>query len=369
LLCSGVKVRRVRKAQDWKGHKLTINSAVDEVYSRNSIAGGATSSTAVTATSTSNNNGNTTVVNMSLTYAGSPDKATAIEATGQQTDEAAFVAAMRLAAVSTKPLIQAQQALEAAVLTQQQEQQQRHLAQLWPSQQLQQTVGQLTEQPLKALFTKHKLGSNDCSNGGSSSITSSDKESRAAALSSIQSGLLRDLQRVGLLAEAGQLAAAAGQVSREDALRAFDVLQSRVMREVLLESEVSTNIPKSVCSTRTMPHTVAACQTAHQDKEPTAATDTTAAAVGSLRTTVCMRRGSHHSCTTRRTGGSQSALTSVVSDVVRRHPGALMDAPWMICAPSVVRLAPWPALCTVQGFLREERRNHWPLQQWDTTPK
>jgi polyribonucleotide nucleotidyltransferase len=244
LLCSGVKVRRLRKAQDWKGNKLTVNTAVEEVHTRNSIAGGATSSTAVTAFSTSTSNGNVSGVTMSLTYAGSPDKATAIEATGQQTAETAFVAAMRLAAVSTQPLIQAQQALAAAVLAQQQEQQRRQLAQLWPSQQLQQTVRQLTEQPLKALFTK-QLGSNG-GGGGSSSSSSSDKESRAAALSIIQSELLRDLQRMGLLAEAGQLtaAAAAGQVSREDALRAFDVLQSRVMREVLLENEVSdTNTP------------------------------------------------------------------------------------------------------------------------------
>lgn len=238
-LCSGVKVRRVRKAQDWKGHMLTINTAVEEVYNRNSIAGGATSSTAVTASQSSTSNGNVSRVNMSLTYAGSPDKATAIEATGEQTVEAAFVAAMRLAAVSTKPLIQAQQALAAAVVAQQQQQQQRQLALLWPSQQLQQTVAQLTEQPLRALFTKQH-GSSDGSIGGSSSSSrSSDKESRAAALSGIQSELLRDLQRMGLLAEPGQLAAAAGQVSRDDALRAFDALQSRVMRDVLLESEVS----------------------------------------------------------------------------------------------------------------------------------
>jgi polyribonucleotide nucleotidyltransferase len=169
-------------------------------------------------------------------YAGSPSKATAIEASGQQTAEEAFISVMRLAAVSTKPLILAQQALAAAAQPSSQQQQ---LPLLWPDQQLQSTVAQLAERPLRELFTQHS----------SSSSSGSDKQSRAAALTAIQHELLRDLQRMGLLPEAGKSGAAAaatsgggggggGMVSREDVLRAFDTLQSRLMRDVLLSDEV-----------------------------------------------------------------------------------------------------------------------------------
>jgi polyribonucleotide nucleotidyltransferase len=167
-------------------------------------------------------------------YAGSPSKATAIEASAKQISDQVFVAAMKYAAVSTRPLIRAQQALAAAVQSAKQQQQQQ-LPLLWPEQQLQSIVAQLAEQPLRQLFTQHS----------SSSSSSSNKQSRAAALTAIQHELLRDLQRLGLLPEAGQSAAAAaagsgagGMVSREDALRAFDALQSRVMRDVLLGDQV-----------------------------------------------------------------------------------------------------------------------------------
>lgn len=239
---SAVKVRRVRR-YSWKGYKLTINSTVDAVFNRSSAASAANATNSSSAGSSGSSNKR---FNMSLVYAGSPYKATAIEATAEQTTEGAFVAAMNLAAVSTRPLITTQQALAAAAAAQQQ-QQQLQLPLLLPSQQLQQAVEQLAGQPLRQLFTKQQQQQS------SSGSSSSDKGSRAAVLSVIQSELLRDLQRMGLLAEAGQSTAAAGQVSREDALRAFDVLQSKVMRDVLLSAEVSQrHSGSSLCRTHSI---------------------------------------------------------------------------------------------------------------------
>lgn len=230
---SAVKVRRVRRYNEWKGYKLTINSTVDAVYNRSSAASAASATSSSSAGSSGSSDKR---LNLSLVYAGSPHKATAIEATAEQTTEGAFVAAMNLAAVSTRPLIETQQALAAAAAAQRLQQLQLQLPLLQPSQDLHQVVEQLAGQPLRQLFTKQQQQQQH--GGGSSS--SSDKGSRAAALSVIQSELLRDLKRMGLLAEAGQAtAAAAGQVSREDAARAVDVLQSKVMRDVLLSAEVS----------------------------------------------------------------------------------------------------------------------------------
>jgi len=191
---------------------------------------------------------------LSLVYAGSPTKATAIEATAQQVPEYAFQRALLLAAVSTGPLIKAQQALAAAAAAaagSSRQQQQRTLPLLLPALRLQEAVRQLAERPLRALFTQHGSngGSSDTTAVGgagtsSSSSSSSNKLSRAASLAAIQQELLADLQRMGLLPEGGQpgtaaaAAAAGGMYTREDALRAFDSLQSRVMRDLLLESEV-----------------------------------------------------------------------------------------------------------------------------------
>jgi polyribonucleotide nucleotidyltransferase len=210
---------------------------VDAYHGRNSTTGGVS-------TGTSNTTGSSSELAMSLVYAGSPCKATAIEAAGDPMAEHVFVSAVKLAASSTRPLIETQQALAAAAAAAQQQQQQWQLPLLWPGKQLQQTVAQLAEQPLRTLFTQQGQQQQQTGSSGSS-----DKESRAAALAAIQAEMLRDLQRTGVLPEAGQSAvAAAGQVLREDALRAFDALQSKVMREVLLGSEVSHELASfSLC--------------------------------------------------------------------------------------------------------------------------
>jgi hypothetical protein len=65
-----------------------------------------------------------------------------------------------------------------------------------------------------------------------------DKDSRAAALTRIRNQLLADLRRTGVLPDEYSLlptAAAAGMETEADALKAFDMLQSKVMRQQLLQ--------------------------------------------------------------------------------------------------------------------------------------
>ena len=226
-----------------RGQIFTVNSPVDPLQDSGSISiHGIHKSISSSSSTSSTSSSSSSKVSFGLVYAGTPHKATAIEAAGQPTSAGTFVAALRLAAVSTKPLIAAQQQLAAAVAAAGgQQQQQQHLPLLWPDARVQQVVAEHAEGPLRALFSQQQQessGSNVSSVTGSGS-GSSDKQSRAAALAGLQSELLRDLQRLGLLAETPAAAAAGGgMLCREDVLRAFDVLQSRVMREVLLNGQV-----------------------------------------------------------------------------------------------------------------------------------
>jgi ElaB/YqjD/DUF883 family membrane-anchored ribosome-binding protein len=189
-----------------------------------------------------------------------------------------FVAAMRWAAQATQPLLQAQKALAAAAVhdssssrgavaaaaavgsllhleditspqQQQQQQQQQGCRQsqtlplLWPSQKLQATVEQLMAAPLQTLFKQSSSQQQQQQQQGNSQAAS-DKLSRAGGLTALRQQLFKDLQQMGLLADevtadqppcAAAAAAAAGLYSEADVLRAFDVLQSRVMRNILLQ--------------------------------------------------------------------------------------------------------------------------------------
>ncbi|KAF6254395.1 hypothetical protein COO60DRAFT_322562 [Scenedesmus sp. NREL 46B-D3] len=186
-------------------------------------------------------------VSLSLTFAGSPHKATAIEATAKQVANRDIIRAMRHASTATSPLIHAQLALSAAaggssrstaraVAVHILQQQHAALPLLWPSQRLQQAVQQLAEQPLQQLFSqRQQLQQGETA---AAAAAGPDKESRAAGLSRIRGQLLADLRRTGLLPDQHTplpAAAAAGMETEADALRAFDMLQSRVMRQQLLQ--------------------------------------------------------------------------------------------------------------------------------------
>jgi hypothetical protein len=166
-----------------------------------------------------------------------------------------FIKAMRHASTATSPLIRAQLALAAAangsssstagavaVHILQQQQQQGALPLLWPSQRLLQAVQQLAEQPLRQLFSQQQQQQDDTAAAAAAAAAAvPSKESRAAGLTRIRNQLLADLRRTGLLPDEQSLlpaaaAAAAGMETEADALRAFDMLQSRVMRQQLLQA-------------------------------------------------------------------------------------------------------------------------------------
>jgi polyribonucleotide nucleotidyltransferase len=201
---------------------------------------------------------------LSLAYAGSPAKATAIEATARQVSHTSFVHALRFAARATAPLIHTQQQLAADVLAAGQQQRGgSELPMLWPSSSCQEAVAHLARAPLTQLFTQHHTA--DGVSGAA------NKGARAAALTALQRQLLADMRRLGLLADSEQqqllLQAAAsppdssssssssssststgpslpgGMHSREDVLRAFDALQSQVMRQVLLAQQQQQQQP------------------------------------------------------------------------------------------------------------------------------
>lgn len=174
-----------------------------------------------------------------------------------QVSEGDFIKTMRLAALATQPLIQAQLQLAGAAAgedsrsaavpgelqhpLQHLQQQQNSLGLLYPSQQLQQAVDELMRQPLQELFSQQPQ----------QSAARGDKALRARQLAQLQRQLLRDLKRRGLVADEhtqAAAAAAAGLYSREDVLRSFDLLQSRVMRELLLQ--VGRQLQPSVVSAR-----------------------------------------------------------------------------------------------------------------------
>jgi hypothetical protein len=156
-----------------------------------------------------------------------------------QVSNASFIKAMRYASTATSPLIRAQLALAAAAngsssstagaVAAQILQQQAALPLLWPSQRLQQAVQQLAEQPLQQLFSQQQQ------QGPAAAAAGPDKESRAAALTHIRNQLLADLRRTGVLPDQHTLLPAAGMEREADAVRAFDMLQSRVMRQQLLQ--------------------------------------------------------------------------------------------------------------------------------------
>jgi hypothetical protein len=169
-----------------------------------------------------------------------------------QVSNATFIKAMRHASTATSPLIRAQLALAAAangdssstagaVAAHILQQQQGALPLLWPSQRLLQEVQQLAEQPLRQLFTHQQQQQQGVTQPPAAAPS---KESRAVGLTRIRNQLLADLRRTGLLPDDNtQLtaAAAAGLEREADALRAFDMLQSRVMRQQLLQVGQNTS--------------------------------------------------------------------------------------------------------------------------------
>jgi hypothetical protein len=166
-----------------------------------------------------------------------------------QVSNATFIKAMRFASTATTPLIRAQLALAAAagssssstaggVAAHFLQQQQGALPLLWPSQRLLQAVQQLAEKPLQKLFSQQQQQQQQQQLDAAAAAAVPSKESRAAGLTRIRNQLLADLRRTGLLPDEHTLlpAAAAAGLEREcDALRAFDMLQSRVMRQQLLQ--------------------------------------------------------------------------------------------------------------------------------------
>jgi hypothetical protein len=168
-----------------------------------------------------------------------------------QVSNATFIKAMRFASTATTPLIRAQLALAAAAGSSSSssssacaaaahilQQQQSALPLLWPSQRLLQAVQQLAEKPLQQLFSQHQQQQQQQLDAAAAAAAAPSKESRAAGLTRIRNRLLADLKRTGLLPDEHTLlpaAAAAGMEREADALRAFDMLQSRVMRQQLLQ--------------------------------------------------------------------------------------------------------------------------------------